>query len=118
MCGFYLHFSHNCSLDLIDIDNLRKGLYRRGPDNFGIKLNSTKKLLLAHSRLAIQDLSHLASQPMKLKDSSLTILFNGEVYNNFYLRKNYLREIPFETDSDSETIIRLIDQYGIRKRSL
>ena len=115
MCGFYLHFSHNVPLDLIDIDNLRKGLHRRGPDNFGIKLNSTKKLLLAHSRLAIQDLSHLASQPMKLKDSNLTILFNGEVYNNFYLRKNYLREIHFETDSDSETIIRLIDKYGIER---
>ena len=115
MCGFYLQFSNNYPLKNININILKKELKRRGPDYFGFKFELNKKLLLSHSRLAIQDLSNAASQPMQLDNSNITLLFNGEIYNNQFLRKRFLKTTDFITNSDSETIIRLIDKFGIEK---
>ena len=115
MCGIYVHFSDNYPLKDLEIEKLKDGLNKRGPDNFGYNFELGNKLLLAHSRLAIQDLSVLASQPMNLGNSKYTLLFNGEIYNHLELRKIYLKNINFLTDSDTETILRLLDKYEIDK---
>ena len=113
MCGIYVHFSQNYPLNDLEIEKLKDGLNKRGPDNFGYNFELGNKLLLAHSRLAIQDLSVLASQPMNLGNSKYTLLFNGEIYNHLELRKIYLKNINFLTDSDTETILRLLDKYEL-----
>ena len=101
MCGIYtLYTSKN--FDLNQISKIKTGLKRRGPDYFGYKFELNKNLFLAHSRLSIQDLSEAASQPMQLENKKYTILFNGEVYNNFELRKTYLKNEDFLTNSDTE----------------
>ena len=115
MCGIYVHFSHNYPLKDLEIKKLKDALNKRGPDSFGYNFELGNKLLLAHSRLAIQDLSVLASQPMNLGNSKYTLLFNGEIYNHLELRKIYLKNINFLTDSDTETILRLLDNYELEQ---
>ena len=50
---------------------------------------------------------------MNLGNSKYILLFNGEIYNHIELRKIYLKNINFLTDSDTETILRLLDKYEI-----
>ncbi|MBN2299056.1 MAG: asparagine synthetase B, partial [Deltaproteobacteria bacterium] len=57
----------------------------RGPDSEGYWINSF--VGFGHRRLAIIDLSPNAHQPMVNDDRSLTITYNGEVYNYQSLRR-------------------------------
>ncbi len=114
MCGIYTFFS-NKPFDLDNINKVKNGLKRRGPNSFGYQLELNNNLFLSHSRLSIQDLSSSASQPMSLKSGRFTILFNGEVYNHFELRNRFLSNIKFISNSDTETILYLIDKLGINK---
>ena len=95
MCGFAGIFDPNNTLDLNRLKNysyeMGSVLTHRGPDSEG--LYHSDNIAIAHRRLSIQDLSEAASQPMQLENKKYTILFNGEVYNNFELRKTYLNGI-------------------------
>ena len=41
MCGIYVHFSDNYPLKDLEIEKLKDGLNKRGPDNFGFFGNKT-----------------------------------------------------------------------------
>ena len=56
-------------------------LAHRGPDQEGIWISSDRTVGLGHRRLAVIDLSDASSQPMSTPDGSITIVFNGEIYN-------------------------------------
>src|SRR5438445_13866510 len=65
----------------------------RGPDSAGFWHSSLDErghgCLLGHRRLSIIDLSQAADQPMtdRVRDSTYTIVFNGEIYNFKDLRR-------------------------------
>jgi len=82
-------------------------LSHRGPDYCGII--EQKGLFIAHNRLSIVDLSVEASQPM-VKDE-IILSFNGEIYNFQSLKK--LLDIPFETSSDTEVVLRAYQKWGL-----
>jgi asparagine synthase (glutamine-hydrolysing) len=82
----------------------------RGPDNSGIW--ESEYVWLGHTRLSIQDLSYNGSQPMISRCKNFVIVFNGEIYNHFYLRKKYLQDFQFRGNSDTETILELFALYG------
>ncbi len=82
----------------------------RGPDARGIEV--FQNLCLGHLRLSIQDLSDEANQPMHSIDDRYVIVFNGEIYNHWEIRKNELSEYVFRTSSDTETILALYAQKG------
>ncbi len=111
MCSILGYF--NSKLSFSDIEALNFKMAHRGPDNSTIKEYPfrNKQLLLAHNRLAIQDLDIKANQPMEY--NNFIIIFNGEIYNHFELRKycNY----NFKTHSDTETILVLFDRFGVEK---
>ncbi len=88
---------------------LRSGITHRGPDGDGVW--SSDALVLAHTRLAILDLSEAANQPMISNDGKLVIAFNGEVYNHLELRIE-LKEYDFKTTSDTETIVAGWQKWG------
>lgn len=69
---------------------------------------------LAHARLSIIDLSHGADQPMRDGSGSLTIVFNGEIYNFGELREALLRagRYTFRTSSDTEVLLALYMEHG------
>lgn len=91
-------------------EQLISTLHHRGPDSSGYY--QTKSLCLVHTRLAIQDLSPNANQPMENEDGRYTILFNGEIYNHWEIRKE-LTEFNFVSKSDTETILYGYIKFGI-----
>tara|TARA_Y100001968_G_scaffold330926_1_gene384048 strand:+ start:71 stop:1840 length:1770 start_codon:yes stop_codon:yes gene_type:complete len=115
MCGIFTVSSIEKDLQEINIEKIRSSLFKRGPDSFGYTFLNQNQTLFAHSRLSIQDLSDSANQPMSRENSPFTIVFNGEIYNHFELRNKYLNSVDFFTDSDTETILSLLDSLGINK---
>lgn len=85
-------------------------LRHRGPDDQG-SLHSGPAAL-GFQRLSIVDLSG-GHQPMCNEDRSVWIVFNGEIYNHAELRPG-LEKLGhrFASNSDTETIVHLYEQYG------
>jgi asparagine synthase (glutamine-hydrolysing) len=73
-----------------------------------------ENLLLAHFRLAFQDIA-ANIQPMLSKNNKWVIVFNGEIYNHGILRKKIIAEqgYKFATKSDTETILEGFLNYGL-----
>lgn len=114
---------------LIEMTHLVK---HRGPDGYGfayfcptpecrgqIILNEDRipegrfVVGLGHRRLAILDLSGLGSQPMQTEDGSLTIVFNGEIYNYIEIRQELERlGFSFRTRSDTEVLLQAYRHWG------
>jgi asparagine synthase (glutamine-hydrolysing) len=84
-------------------------IIHRGPDDKGYYLDD--KAALGMRRLSIIDLS-TGHQPIHNEDNTLWIVFNGEIYNFSELRKNLEQKHKFYTNSDTEVIIHLYEQYG------
>ena len=88
----------------------------RGPDDEGFLVASTRDgdhvVGLAHRRLSIIDLS-TGHQPIGNEDSSVHLVFNGEIYNYQPLRR-ILIDLGhvFRTLSDSETIVHAYEEWG------
>jgi asparagine synthase (glutamine-hydrolysing) len=82
----------------------------RGPDDQGFYLN--RGVGLASVRLSIIDLS-TGKQPIANEDETVWIVFNGEIYNYPELRRELMaRGHRFRTQSDTEVIVHLYEQYG------
>ncbi|MCI0590547.1 MAG: asparagine synthase (glutamine-hydrolyzing) [Gammaproteobacteria bacterium] len=85
-------------------------LVRRGPDEGGTFRESG--VGLAMRRLSIIDL-HGGRQPIQNEDATVWVVFNGEIYNYRDLRSALLqRGHRFETNSDTEVIVHLYEEYG------
>uniref|UniRef100_UPI0040497843 asparagine synthase (glutamine-hydrolyzing) n=1 Tax=Gelidibacter sp. TaxID=2018083 RepID=UPI0040497843 len=89
-------------------------IIHRGPDDDGVFAanNSNNSVGMAMRRLSIIDLSS-GNQPMFSEDKSITIVFNGEIYNYKTLKSQLLQEgARFHTQSDTEVILKLYETYG------
>ena len=92
---------------------LRK-IEHRGPDNQNFtNINENKNyLFFGFSRLAIQDQNKRSNQPFIFKN--LILCFNGEIYNFNEIKRTLEKEkINFETNSDTEVLIKLIYYKGL-----
>jgi asparagine synthase (glutamine-hydrolysing) len=86
-------------------------LAHRGPDGQGIVVNGPAGF--GHRRLAIIDLV-TGDQPMSSADGSLSLIFNGEIYNYRELRRELeARGLTFQTASDTEVLLRSYEAYGV-----
>ena len=63
---------------------LVRAMSHRGPDGSGT--HADQRLVLAHARLAILDLSEAGGQPMWTQDRQHGLVLNGEIYNHATLR--------------------------------
>lgn len=115
MCGIAGILTLEPGLDLGQcLTQMRCALLHRGPDGDGqqeIRLTGGLRLGLAHTRLAILDLSEAGKQPMQDPRTGSFIVYNGETYNHCELRKANRSE-PFRSTSDTETILRLWREHG------
>ncbi|MCA9191821.1 MAG: asparagine synthase (glutamine-hydrolyzing) [Planctomycetales bacterium] len=85
----------------------------RGPNGNGVFWSEDGRIGLAHTRLAIIDLSDAAKQPMLSKDGKHIITFNGEIYNYRRLRSELLTlGHSFSTSSDTEVLLNAYRQWG------
>ena len=81
-------------------------MVHRGPDGEGSFCDKEKAIYLGHKRLAIID-PHGGHQPMWSKDKQIAVIFNGEIYNHRYLRKE-LEEKGHQfvsKNSDTEVLV-------------
>jgi asparagine synthase (glutamine-hydrolysing) len=85
-------------------------LHHRGPDDTGFF--SDKGVGLANARLSIIDIEG-GHQPIRNEDGSVTVTYNGEIYNYRQLREELQRlGHKFTTQSDTEVIVHGYEQYG------
>lgn len=87
----------------------------RGPDysdshNF---TSCNNKIFLGHNRLSIIDLNPTGNQPKLSQSKRNMIIFNGEIYNHLELRRKFPNEFIWTSNSDTETLIELIEKFGI-----
>lgn len=112
MCGiagiFDLLGRRDYSRDLVQ--RLNDIQYHRGPDEGGLHLEPG--VALAHRRLSVIDIA-TGQQPLFNEDGSVSIVFNGEIYN-------YQSLVPelemlghrFHTRSDTEVIVHAWEEWG------
>ena len=112
MCGIFGIYSKKKlnDEDFKLANKAKKFLNHRGPDEFNLFQDNENNLILCHSRLSIIDISKKNSQPRKEKNNVL--VFNGEIYNFRELKKNYLQDSNFETNGDTEVLLKMWIKYG------
>ncbi|RJQ81658.1 MAG: asparagine synthase (glutamine-hydrolyzing) [Desulfobacteraceae bacterium] len=111
MCGIagIVNFKHAEDQEAI-LNRMLRAMSHRGPDASGLYLS--QGCGLGHARLSIIDLSG-GHQPMHNEDRSIWIVFNGEIFNYPELRAGLIeRGHHFYTQSDTEVIIHLYEEYG------
>lgn len=87
-------------------------LAHRGPDDDG--LWTRPGIVFGHRRLSIIDLSEGGHQPMSNGDGSISVTFNGEIYNYKELRADLLSAgHRLTSQSDTEVIPHLYDRIGL-----
>ena len=87
-------------------------LNHRGPDNNDFGLIKTIHVL-GHNRLSILDLSKKGNQPYFF--SRYVMTYNGEIYNHLSLRKELGHRVNWNSTSDTETLIKCIEKWGIKR---
>ena len=109
MCGIIGGFWQSRPAKLTDlVKNAIKKLKHRGPDadDYCVQHTHHGVLTLAHTRLAIIDLSDAGRQPMQSRDGRFVIVFNGEIYNYKELRHELKAAgHVFFTDTDTEVLL-------------
>lgn len=96
MCGVAGTIDQDPSRSRLRVEALNRMQAHRGPDNSS--LAQLGIFTLGNTRLAIQDLSPAANQPLYSRDRVVACVFNGEIYNYRELRSRY----GLETDSGTD----------------
>ncbi len=109
MCGF-VGFTNYIKDDGTILEKMMDTIVHRGPDVAGMYADSD--IALGFRRLSIIDLEG-GNQPMFNEDSTLVLVFNGEIYNYKQLREE-LRVAGhiFGSDADSEVVLHGFEQWG------
>ena len=95
------------------IQRMQIALQHRGSDDQGIYISPNHQAALAHTRLAILDLSPAGHQPMSTHDGRYHITFNGEIYNFQALRSQLIQQGEiFCSQTDTEVILKLYQRVG------
>ena len=111
MCGI-VGFVNNSerAADQGVLEAMNGAIVHRGPDDDGFYVHDN--VGMAMRRLSIIDLAG-GKQPMHNADRTKWIVFNGEIYNYRELRADLeKRGHSFYTNSDTEAIVHLYDEYG------
>jgi asparagine synthase (glutamine-hydrolysing) len=115
MCGIAGILTHSAAQANLDslIQRMQQALHHRGPDDRGIFMAPDHQAAIAHTRLAILDLSSAGHQPMSSPDGRYWITFNGEIYNFQALRQTLIAKgETFQSHTDTEVILRLYQRMG------
>ena len=93
------------------IDAMNDSIIRRGPDDSGRYVRD--QMGLGMRRLSIIDVAG-GHQPVHNEAKTVWVVFNGEIYNHLELRQDLEKAgHRFYTQSDSETLVHLYEQYGV-----
>jgi len=112
MCGIAgkLNNDRNKQVEAGIVRAMCQTIVHRGPDDEGIYVDGP--VGLGMRRLSIIDIAG-GHQPISNEDGTVWVVFNGEIYNYRELRPNLeARGHRFVTNSDTETIVHLYEEYG------
>jgi len=84
-------------------------LAHRGPDDEGC--TQGQEFIFGHRRLAIIDPAN-GQQPLASPDKTVTLVYNGEIYNHLELRASHLSHHVFTSNCDTETLLHLYQEVG------
>jgi asparagine synthase (glutamine-hydrolysing) len=109
MCGICGIWGAGSNLQAVEA--MVAAMYHRGPDDNGVF--NAAQVSVGMTRLAIIDTSAGGHQPLKNRDGTLWIVYNGEAYN-FQSERRILeaKGHTFSSSSDTEVILRMYEQYG------
>lgn len=114
LAGFIAPRAYDWSLNCAD--QMAQSIHHRGPDGSGVWSDPSGRVNLAHTRLAIVDLSLEGHQPMLSPSGRFTMVFNGEIYNFKQLRKELEAQgCSFRGHSDTEVLLCGFEVWGIEE---
>src|SRR5215471_18469280 len=94
------------------VHQMCKAIRHRGPDDEGVLVGPG--IALGMRRLSIIDVS-TGHQPIHNEDQSVSIVFNGEIYNFPELRAELEQAgHRFYTNTDTEVIVHAYEEWGRR----
>ncbi len=94
-----------------DIRKMADAIAHRGPDGEGFWQEDG--IAFAHRRLAILDPTEAANQPVYSPDGRYVMVYNGEIYNFWDLRRDLeAKGCQFKTDCDAEVLLAGFVEYG------
>ena len=115
MCGIFGYVLDRSAGPPPSLERAIDCLRHRGPEGEGTFRDAVSDPVcgLAHSRLAIIDLSEGGRQPMSTADGRFTVVNNGEIYNYREIRKELEASgVRVHTESDTEAILHVYAQWG------
>ena len=103
MCGFIV------AIGEVNQEQVKKAtneIKYRGPDETKFFFDNENKVFIGHNRLAIMDPKY-GKQPLLSDDKKIIVAYNGEIYNQFELRKDLIeRKAKFKSkSSDTEVVL-------------
>jgi len=114
MCGISAVYRYT-SITETDKEKLvamNEEMHYRGPDDNGVWYD--EHCGMAQVRLSIIGLKK-GKQPLFNEDKSLVLICNGEIYNYIEIKQDLIAKGHiFNSDSDSETILHLYEEYGVK----
>jgi len=112
MCGIVGIFNTNgAPVSPTILRKMTDVVSHRGPDGEGFYTDSF--IGFGHRRLAILDLSPAGHQPMITEDGSVSITYNGEVYNFRELRAELeALGYKFRSSTDTEVVLNALHKWG------
>ena len=114
MCGIAgFAGTKNCSRTRPVLEGMLDSIAHRGPDDAGVFCS--KDVGFGIRRLSIIDI-HGGAQPIHNENKTVYVVQNGEIYNYIELRDDLeaLGHI-FTTQSDTEVLVHLYEEYGVAK---
>ena len=112
MCGIagIVDTNGDGGIDQATIHRMCQTIVHRGPDDEGIFVKSGAGLGMR--RLSVIDLAG-GHQPVFNEDGTIWLVYNGEIYNFLELRRELEeRGHRFQTNTDTEVIVHLYEDFG------
>lgn len=113
MCGIssIYRYIRTTEDDVRRIQAMNDSMRYRGPDDKGVWYD--EHFVAGQVRLSIIGVEK-GKQPLFNEDQSLVLICNGEIYNYVELKQQLIAHgHSFMSDSDSETILHLYEDYGV-----
>lgn len=119
ICGILDYSRAETGIDEALLKRMTDVISHRGPDDAGYYISGDRKIGLGFRRLAIIDLSPAGHQPMSSsqskEDTSVWIVFNGEIYNHADLRAELEQKgYKYQSKTDTETILYGYMEWGTK----
>jgi len=119
MCGLAGFLTLSGALESDEFKSILKcmtdTIIQRGPDAEGYWINEEQGIALGHRRLSILELSKAGAQPMQSACGRYVIVYNGEIYNHLALRNELKTTSQWRGNSDTETLLEAISQWGVSR---